>query len=87
MKRTKYQVWGYDSTRNDFILDWGEYDDLKTAVQIADDHANAIVEAFVVNEGLDICNLGVIHWSFDSDESEAFFRKAFPNFFFVTTNR
>ena len=87
MKRTKYQVWGYDSTLNDFIFDWGEHNDLKTAIQIADDHANAMVEAFVVNEDGDICNLGVIHISFDSDESEAFFRKAFPNFCFVTTNK
>jgi len=46
-----------------------------------------MVEAFVVNEDGDICNLGVIHISFDSDESEAFFRKAFPNFCFVTTNK
>jgi len=85
MKRTKskYQVWGYDSTRNDFTKDFGEHDDLKIAIQVADDHANAIVEAYVVNEDWSVCHLGVIHCSFDSDESEAFFKRKFPNFFFM----
>jgi len=82
MKKTKYQVWGYDSKCHDFTKDFGEHDNLKIAIQIADDNANAIVEAFIVNEDGSICNLGAIHCSFDSNESESFFRKEFPNFFF-----
>ena len=82
MKKTTYQVWSYDFKRHDFKKDLGKHDDLKIAIQIADYHSNSIVKELVINK-TGICDLGVIHGSFDSDESEAFFtfKNKFPEFF------
>jgi len=81
--KTTYQVWGYDSKRHDFKKDLGKHDDLKIAIQIAEYHTNAIVKELVINKNGSICDLGVIHGSFDSDKSEAFFtfKNKFPDFF------
>jgi len=83
MKKTKYKVLGYDSKYHDFTKNFGEHDNLNMAIRIAEYHTNAIVKEFVINENGGVCDLGVIHGSFDDDKSEAFFifRRKFPEFF------
>jgi len=80
-KYRKYRVFGYDSVRNDFVLDFGEHEDLDVAIQIACDHANAIVEAYDLDEDWDIHNLHIAYRAFDSEESELFFKRNFPKLF------
>ena len=80
--KTTYQVLGYDFKSHDFTKDFGEHNDLKIAIQIADYHTNSIVKEFVVCNGKWKYS-GVIHASFHNDESEAFFafKNNFPEFF------
>jgi hypothetical protein len=85
-KQTEYQVWGYDSTRNDFTWDGGKYEDLKTAISNAENYENAIVEQYdVIYDGdgdvCDFVNHEVVYRAFDSDDSEMFFKQEFPHLF------
>jgi len=77
----RYQVFGYDSKRNDFVLDYGEHEDLETAIQIACDNANTIVEAYDIDKDYNIHNWHIAYRAFDSEESELFFKQNFPQIF------
>jgi len=61
--KIKYQVWGYNTNRKDFSLDYGEYEDLKIAIAIADHHAPATVDLLKYDEDGDICNVSFVYRS------------------------
>ena len=77
MKAT-YQVWTYNASRDDFSADCGEYDNLKTAISIADEHTPAVIELIEYDEEGYVYNVTVIYCAFENDESEMFFKQKFP---------